>query len=111
MPASPTPKPKLGYKWVCYRCQTRFYDLERTPAICPKCEANQHEQPLDNAKPPAPSTEQPREKKAGGSNLAYLEAEEAEDEFGDTEEEADIDIDELGDTALGIVRSPDMDDD
>ena len=47
-------KPELGSKRVCVSCHTRFYDLSRVPASCPKCGA---EQPL----------EQPRPRRMGGN--------------------------------------------
>lgn len=31
-------KPELGVKRDCPNCGARFYDLNRTPAHCPKCE-------------------------------------------------------------------------
>ncbi len=30
--------PELGTKQVCPNCQAKFYDLNRRPAHCPKCE-------------------------------------------------------------------------
>lgn len=39
-------RPELGIKRLCVRCAVRFYDLQRQPAQCPACQA---EQP-----PPAP---------------------------------------------------------
>ena len=47
-------KPVLGSKRVCVACQARFYDLTRTPAMCPKCGVEQ---------PP----EQPRPRRLGGN--------------------------------------------
>ena len=47
-------KPELGTKRVCVACATRFYDLTRAPAVCPKCAT---EQPI----------EQPRPRRAGGN--------------------------------------------
>jgi len=47
-------KPELGTKRICVACATRFYDLAKTPAVCPKC---QTEQPAD----------QPRPRRAGGN--------------------------------------------
>ena len=32
-------KPEWGTKRECTGCGARFYDLTRTPIICPKCEA------------------------------------------------------------------------
>ncbi len=37
-------KPELGTKRVCVSCGARFYDLTKTPAICPKCGT---EQPIE----------------------------------------------------------------
>ncbi|MBZ0216563.1 MAG: TIGR02300 family protein [Fimbriimonadaceae bacterium] len=30
-------KPNLGTKRLCGSCDTKFYDLDRNPIICPKC--------------------------------------------------------------------------
>ncbi|MCP1243358.1 TIGR02300 family protein [Acetobacter lambici] len=34
-------QPDLGTKRVCVSCGARFYDLNRAPAICPKCGTEQ----------------------------------------------------------------------
>jgi len=34
-------RPELGTKATCDVCNERFYDLNRTPAVCPKCGAEQ----------------------------------------------------------------------
>ena len=34
-------KPELGNKRICVACSTRFYDLNKQPAICPKCSTEQ----------------------------------------------------------------------
>jgi len=34
-------RPELGIKCTCTGCSERFYDLNRAPAICPKCGAQQ----------------------------------------------------------------------
>jgi uncharacterized protein (TIGR02300 family) len=47
-------KPELGTKRVCVSCGTRFYDLTKSPAVCPKCGT---EQPI----------EQPRPRRTGGN--------------------------------------------
>ena len=31
-------KPDLGTKRLCGSCGAKFYDLDRTPIVCPKCE-------------------------------------------------------------------------
>jgi uncharacterized protein (TIGR02300 family) len=50
-------KSELGAKRVCAACGARFYDLSKTPAVCPKCGT---EQPLDL----------PRPRRSGGGNVA-----------------------------------------
>ena len=50
-------KPELGTKRVCVSCGTRFYDLTKSPAVCPKCGT---EQPI----------EQPRLRRASGNVAA-----------------------------------------
>lgn len=47
-------KPELGMKRTCVACSTRFYDLTKSPAVCPKCGT---EQPID----------QPRPRRTGGN--------------------------------------------
>ncbi len=32
-------KPELGAKRRCLQCETLFFDLTRTPPVCPKCQA------------------------------------------------------------------------
>jgi uncharacterized protein (TIGR02300 family) len=33
------PKPEWGTKRICQACETRFYDLNHRPILCPKCNA------------------------------------------------------------------------
>jgi hypothetical protein len=33
--------PNLGKKYECFNCRTKFYDLGKPAAICPKCGADQ----------------------------------------------------------------------
>lgn len=35
------PELKLGTKYDCYNCGTKFYDLGKSEPLCPKCGANQ----------------------------------------------------------------------
>ncbi len=46
---------RLGKKWTCFGCGGRFYDLGRSPAICPKCGANQSQRPKETASSPPPA--------------------------------------------------------
>ncbi len=49
-------KPELGTKRTCVNDGIRFYDLNKVPAICPKCGTEQPQ-------------EQPRLRRAGGNVL------------------------------------------
>lgn len=54
---------KLGTKWSCYQCGSRFYDLHRPEPLCPKCGADQRQRPkvsLQSAPAPPPPKKQPR---------------------------------------------------
>src|SRR5215475_10767931 len=46
--------PDLGKKYECYNCRTKFYNLGKPEAICPKCGANQKDAKSDDAPAPAP---------------------------------------------------------
>ena len=43
--------PELGSKHECFRCGTKFYDLKKTPVLCPKCHADQKDAPLQATSP------------------------------------------------------------
>jgi len=46
--------PDLGKKFECYSCGTKFYNLNKPEAVCPKCGANQKEARTEDAPTPAP---------------------------------------------------------
>ena len=51
-------KPARGIKRVCQSCGTRFYDLGRTPIVCPSCQAvYQVTQPTSRRGASAPAPE------------------------------------------------------
>jgi uncharacterized protein (TIGR02300 family) len=59
-------KPARGIKRVCQNCGTRFYDLGRTPIVCPACQTMyQATQPTsrrgERAAPPPEATEKEEE--------------------------------------------------
>jgi len=80
-------KPELGTKRVCVACATRFYDLAKAPAVCPKCGT---EQPV----------EQPRARRTGGNVVEEKRVkkapapglEDADVEVETAEEEAEEDV-------------------
>jgi uncharacterized protein (TIGR02300 family) len=77
---------ELGIKRVCVACSTRFYDLGKSPAVCPKCGT---EQPV----------EQPRVRRPGGNVVEDKRPkkpvpapEEADIEVEGVEDEAEEDV-------------------
>ncbi|MBA5727332.1 MULTISPECIES: FYDLN acid domain-containing protein [Bombella] len=84
-------KPELGLKRTCVDCNARFYDLNRVPAVCPKC-----------------GTTQP-------TNLSRLKkeeelADEKDKNLAQEDHEDDVDID-TGDDDDVISDDDDLDDD
>lgn len=98
------PKPDLGTKRVCVSCSTRFYDLGKSPAICPKCGTEQPIEPPRLRRPPTGNvTEDKRVKKplpAPGLEDADVEVEGVED---DAEEDVIEDTADLEDDTDAIV--------
>ncbi len=92
-------QPELGTKRVCVACGARFYDLQRTPAVCPKCAT---EQPPDQPRPRRPGgnpIEEKRVKKVIEPALEEADVEVAEDE---AEEDVLEDASDLEDDADAI---------
>jgi hypothetical protein len=83
--------PDLGKKFECYSCGTKFYNLNKPEAVCPKCGANQKEARTEDAPTPAPRP---------ARRAAILEPipDEQPNEFGEEGPAAEDDDDgELGD--------------
>ena len=92
-------KPELGTKRVCVSCSTKFYDLQKVPAVCPKCST---EQPADVPKPRRAGgnvVEDKRPKKPPVADDADVEVEAVED---DAEEDVLDDAAELEEDADAI---------
>ncbi len=121
-------KPELGVKRDCPSCGARFYDLNKEPAHCPKCDHNfipeallkprkprrEDEAPEGPEPAPKPVAEVPldtaeKEQKAPTSNKkpGLDDEETAEEELGEIE---DIDIDEDDDDTL-LEEDEDEDED
>jgi uncharacterized protein (TIGR02300 family) len=86
-------RPELGRKCTCAGCHERFYDLNRSPAICPKCGTQQ-----PPARPRALALPRPIEIKRLQLQLTPMIAEDEvsngttpeEDEVDDTDSEGEI---------------------
>jgi hypothetical protein len=73
-------KSKLGTRYHCFQCNTKFYDLNRPDPLCPKCGADQRENPNPD----------PRE-----ALLAKLKGKNAKARLDETFDEEDVDEEDL----------------
>ena len=64
MQVEPAHRHKLGHKWVCFECSSRFYDLNKPEALCPRCGIDQR------AAPPPEVEKKPKRKKRKSEPLA-----------------------------------------
>ena len=84
--------PELGKKYECFHCHTKFYNLGKPDAICPKCGANQKNAKSDDAPPPAP---RPPRRSAMLETIPDENPQEFGEETPAEPEESDLDDDEL----------------
>ena len=105
------PSATLGVKHTCFKCSTKFYDLDRPEPICPSCGTDQREDPAPDAPPvrrkrepeprsrPAPILDEPEEESEEDSEDGFLDSSDDEligaiddeDDFGDAIVEDDKD--------------------
>ena len=57
-------KPEWGAKHTCPSCDTRFYDMKRSPAVCPECSATVETQSQAKLKRKASTAEPAKKPKA-----------------------------------------------
>jgi uncharacterized protein (TIGR02300 family) len=88
------PEVKLGTKFECFNCGTKFYDLGKSEPVCPKCGANQK----DAVQAESPAVTQAARRKRKAEVLKTIEPAEEEEEtaveeIADDEIEATPDLD------------------
>ena len=99
-------KAELGTKRVCVACNTRFYDLMKQPAICPKCGT---EQPADVSRARRSQSAMPAEEKRPKKPAVAAEDTDLDTELPETEEaEEDVledasDLEDDGDAIGGDI--------
>ena len=92
--------PELGAKCTCVGCGGRFYNLNRTPSVCPKCGV---EQP-----PEKPRAVRPSRTSFGSRRLEQ----QPEQVFAEPETAATVETEEDAEAEDGeVVPEPDDDDD
>jgi len=100
-------KPARGIKRVCQSCGARFYDLGRTPIVCPSCQAvYQVTQPTSRRGERAPVPEV-REKVEPEVEAVALEPETISlEEVEEPGEEAAIEDEEIVDLGEDVAEIP-----
>ena len=95
-------RPELGTKCTCTGCHERFYDLNRSPAICPKCGAQQPPERPRAVQPPRGSFGSRYQRRlspvpaTAADDIEPADAVdvEAEADDADADVDADVDVDE-----------------
>jgi uncharacterized protein (TIGR02300 family) len=101
------PELKLGNKYDCYNCGTKFYDLGKPEPVCPKCGANQKD--AVSSESPASGQASRRRRKAETPKPIDLEEEEAPIETVEVADDEMVEPD-LADAELDEEEEEDFDD-
>jgi len=88
-------KPELGEKRRCLSCESKFYDLNKEPPVCPKCSAVFELQVSDKPEPKAkvPDEKPKTEEVVVASDPDTISLEEADEDDGDTVDGEEIPAD------------------
>jgi uncharacterized protein (TIGR02300 family) len=84
----------LGVKHTCWKCSTKFYDLKKANALCPKCGADPRAAPV--VKPPTLAERRKAKEEQQVEEVAAVEVDEA-------------DLDEAEEPAEDEAAEPDAD--
>jgi len=114
-------KPELGTKRQCADCNTKFYDLNRDPIICPKCGATFEFAAVASVKPEKaapkpiePDDEDIDEFETDDEDAELVPLEEADDEAIEMETSDggdEPDVPEIDDGDIDVDVDSDEDDD
>jgi len=102
-------KPDLGSKHTCPSCSTKFYDLMKSPIVCPKCDTElvteATAEPAAAAAPVVEPESVETEKAAEAAGVEIVSLDDAENQNDDDSDETagieDIEIDDSDDESLG----------
>jgi uncharacterized protein (TIGR02300 family) len=110
-------KPELGLKRQCMSCGAKFYDLNRDPAVCPKCGTVFQAVALSRAAAPvvaraAAPDEEEAELESTGPEMVSLDEVEAGEADKDLPTDDDIDVgDDVADDDTFLEDEEEGDDD
>ena len=111
-------KPELGLKRQCMSCGAKFYDLNKDPAVCPKCGTVFQAVAMSRAAPPvvaraaaAPDDDE-AELEVAGPEMVSLDEVEAGEAEKDLPTDDDIDVgDDVADDDTFLEDEEEGDDD
>jgi len=101
-------KPEWGTKRLCQACGSKFYDLGKTPIICPECETEFKE--VVTARPAAPKPE-PKPAKPPKHDRRRRTSDGDDDVDDDDVDDDDMDDDDIDDDDVDLDDDDDDDDD
>ncbi|MGO9004358.1 MAG: TIGR02300 family protein [Beijerinckiaceae bacterium] len=103
-------KPELGNKHQCQQCGTKFFDLNKSPIICPKCGAAFHLALARSSRAGAAEDEE-RDTETEAELVSLDEADVADEDkvVAGTDEEVEIE-DDTGEDAFLEEEEEDSDD-
>jgi uncharacterized protein (TIGR02300 family) len=110
-------KPELGLKRQCMSCGAKFYDLNKDPAVCPKCGTVYQAVAMSRAAAPvvaraAAPVEDEAEIEPAGPEMVSLEEVEADEAEKDLPIDDDIDVaDDVADDDTFLEEEEESEDD
>ena len=108
-------KPELGLKRQCMSCGAKFYDLNKDPAVCPKCGTLFQATALSRVAAPVAARaedEDETELESVGPEMVSLDEVEADEADKDLPSDDDIDVgDDVGDEDTFLEDEEEGDDD
>lgn len=88
-------KPEWGMKRTCTSCGCRFYDMTKTPIVCPKCEATvEPETPFKVRRSGVPADAKAASARAAKAAAAAIKSPDVEEEDPDALDSDDEGADE-----------------
>jgi uncharacterized protein (TIGR02300 family) len=93
-------KARLGTRYVCFSCGTKFYDLNRPAPTCPECGKDQREAPVRDIKS---LLSKGGAKKRTEPDFEDIEEEDLDEELGAVDEEGEGEEGEEEDDDLGLL--------
>lgn len=100
-------KTELGMKLTCESCEARFYDLNKTPGICPKCGASNARPVIFKAS--RRTAEAPEPKKVEPPPKPKDELEQIADDDSDDDDNVIEDTSDLGGDDVDVIVKKDDD--